>query len=309
MKRILFALSFILPSVVYAGPDPKALLELVGYSYSDSVGVKAQRYRGDPGELEAVKSGDALFYIKGYGYNGSSMVTTPKASVTIKANQDWSTTANGSKVVISGTPDDSTTALDVATFGDFDKGYVVCHETFLDPIAVDSNTFLSAIDVTTVTLAAMTTTYGTADFTIQPIHPRNISFVLYDSGSDSTGTVTITGTNANGDTATETLAFNGTTDAGGAVVSTNAYANLTSIQITYTGYGAANTEKFWVGTSTGIGLANDVYKSANVFKVVENGVNVASGYTINPTYDTYLPASAPDATKDFSVWYRAVKTP
>jgi len=88
-------------------------MELIGYSTSDSVGINATRYRGDSSETETLASGDSLFKIAAYGFNGTSVPSTAKANIKIKTAEAWTTTANGTKIVFETTPIGSTTAAEV----------------------------------------------------------------------------------------------------------------------------------------------------------------------------------------------------
>lgn len=183
-------------------------------------------------------------------------------------------------------------------------GLAIVHESFIDPIAVDSNTFLSAVNITSTTLGAQTTMYVVRDFLVQPPEPRNIAFIV--SGPASTGTVAINGVTGNGDTVTDTLAFNVNTTSK-SVVSNYAFLQLSSVTLTYTAYGDVGTKTFWVGVSSGIGLSNDITSSADVLRATESAAAAAG--TIDATYDTYLPATAPNGTADIQIWYRERTSP
>jgi len=115
MKKILFAAFFLVPGVLNAGPDPKGVLELEGYGNSDAVGITAKRGRNDFTIKEPLASGDLLYFVKGYGYNGTAFGTNPAASIEMSASQAWTSTANGSKIVFKTTPNGSATQATALT--------------------------------------------------------------------------------------------------------------------------------------------------------------------------------------------------
>src|SRR3990167_6238385 len=148
MKRITLIGLLLFSVNSFAGPDPRGVLELESYSTGDSSGIKSSKGRGDFNEKEAVRDGDKLFFLKGYGYiSGSLFSTTPAASANVQAQGDWISTKNGAYWSFSGTPTDSTTEQEVLRIGDFDSGLFVSHETFTNLIAVDTNTVLTDINV------------------------------------------------------------------------------------------------------------------------------------------------------------------
>lgn len=101
MKRAspLSFLFLLAASICLAGPDPRGILELEGYSNGAATGITSKRGRNDFTIKERVASGDELFFIDAYGYNGTSFGNTPAASISIKASENWSTTANGTSIV------------------------------------------------------------------------------------------------------------------------------------------------------------------------------------------------------------------
>lgn len=61
----------------------------------------------------ANQSGDALGIWGVRGYNGTGFVTTSKASITMLANENWTTTANGTAISFQITPPNSTTPSEI----------------------------------------------------------------------------------------------------------------------------------------------------------------------------------------------------
>ena len=111
MKRMfLFVLGLLFSGNLMAGGD----LHLRGYSDSDSVGIKTDRYRGGFLSLGAVQSGDQLFYLDGYAYDGSSLVG-PRIAIRFEAAETWDTTSNGTSISINATPIGSTTMSEIVT--------------------------------------------------------------------------------------------------------------------------------------------------------------------------------------------------
>ena len=206
-----------------------------------------------------------------------------------------STTVNGSLDI---TGDFNITTAELAVF----------QETFIDAIAVDSNTYLSQLDISTSAIgAAGTTSYVLADILVQPTYPRTVSFVMTDSAANSTGTITIGGTTANGDIVTDTYSFGGA-NMGVTRVTDHAFIYLSTVSIAYSGYGSDDDELFWVGVSSHVGVANDPSSAANLVNAIENGARVTSG-TWDFTYDKYLPATAPNGTIDYTLYYKSTATP
>lgn len=113
MKRFILAALIAFPTFLYAGD--KGLLELEGFSLTGSIGISAKRGRGGFYEKETLSSGDCLFRIYSYGYNGTAFGTSSAASMEFTANQAWTPTANGTKITFKTTPDASTTPAAVLT--------------------------------------------------------------------------------------------------------------------------------------------------------------------------------------------------
>lgn len=109
MKKILLSGLLFIPSVLWAGPDPRGILELEGWGNSDAAGITSKRGRNDFTIKEPVTSGDSLFFIKGFGYNGSDFTGTPRAQISFNAAETWTSTNNGADIRFSITPNASTT--------------------------------------------------------------------------------------------------------------------------------------------------------------------------------------------------------
>lgn len=109
MKRLILYSLFLTPFLAYAGPDPRGVLELEGFSNSDSTGITSKRGRNDFTIKEPLASGDTLFFVKGFGYNGTDFTSTARAQMTFNASQAWTANNNGADIRFSVTPDGSAT--------------------------------------------------------------------------------------------------------------------------------------------------------------------------------------------------------
>ena len=84
---------------------------------STAPGVAVQRARGHAGDKEHLYTNDIINGLYGLGYNSSAFTTSSRVSMELQASQNWTTTANGTKILLKTTPDDSTTPATIATFG------------------------------------------------------------------------------------------------------------------------------------------------------------------------------------------------
>lgn len=172
MKRLLMLSSFLFASVLFAGPDPRGILELEGYGNSDAAGITSKRGRNDFTIKETLASGDNLFFIKGYGYNGTSFGTNAAASIEFSANQAWTSTANGSKIIFKTTPDGSVTPATAMTIDDDGNVAVtgtmattgattLSSATVTNRLLVGSGTGISTITATAATIGVDMSLGGT----------------------------------------------------------------------------------------------------------------------------------------------------
>lgn len=109
MKRIILLLLAVLTALPIYADD-----ELYD-SYGSTPGNRIRRSRGHERDRDVILSGDGINGIYGRGFNGSAYTTSDRVSIELQANENWSTTANGTKVLIKTTPDGSTTMATVAT--------------------------------------------------------------------------------------------------------------------------------------------------------------------------------------------------
>jgi hypothetical protein len=87
-------------------------------AYGGTPGFRVWRANGHPQGRRTIKSGDVINSLVGYGFNGTSFTTSGGVAIKLEANQDWSTTANGTKIIFETTPDGSTSAAEVMSIDD-----------------------------------------------------------------------------------------------------------------------------------------------------------------------------------------------
>ncbi len=73
--------------------------------------LSGRRANGTSSAPVTVTNGLNLLYITGQGYNGTGF-TSDRATIGLRANQDWNSTNNGTQIVFSTTPNNSTTISD-----------------------------------------------------------------------------------------------------------------------------------------------------------------------------------------------------
>lgn len=168
-------------------------------------------------------------------------------------------------------------------------------DLFMDVLAVSatairSNELLNAATPITFTLDA------------QPDVPRTLSGHFDTHAQITAYTIVITGTDAKGNTVTETF-----TEAASPwdFETVNAYATITSIIMTArTGSGAGDTMD--IGVTDVLGLSNEIYSTSDVYKIKKNAANaVVAVAQVNATYHTYdMAVIGLAATDDFTIWYK-----
>ena len=110
---LIFCVGLATSPFLHAGADPRGVLELEGYGNGSPAGITAKRARNDFTIKERVASGDRLFFVDAYGYNGTGFPTNPSASIEIDASENWTSSANGASIVFKVTPPGSTTSSQV----------------------------------------------------------------------------------------------------------------------------------------------------------------------------------------------------
>jgi hypothetical protein len=178
----------------------------------------------------------------------------------------------------------------------------------LAALTVDEWADVPAADPVGVLASTLTTTAAVThavDITLDP--PRNVTLTCDDSATTWSGSMTVTGTDVNGDAITETVAFTNNTLTAGL----KAFAHISSLarpaQLDALGH-------YSVGFGTLIGLAKKIKSRAGALAVVmeiEVGVVKACDALVG-TYvapatgapnGTYDPGTAPNGTNDYAVYY------
>jgi len=116
MKRLVVLAAFVVASWVTVFAEGNSPIYIT-YNDDAGTGPVMKRARGQFGTPSKIYSSDVLGQFHAYGHNGSAFAG-PKGSIEVQANQDWSTTANGTKILFKTTPDGSTTQATVATLDD-----------------------------------------------------------------------------------------------------------------------------------------------------------------------------------------------
>lgn len=169
-------------------------------------------------------------------------------------------------------------------------------EHFLDLLAAAVDNVRNNEDLSAAVPIAVT-------ITAQPGAARTLSWVITHAQITAL-TIVFVGTNAKGDTVTQTFT------AGGAVWSgetSEAFARITSITVTArTGTGAGDLLD--VGLGSKVGLANPLHDASSVLKIVKNHLDMLpAAYTVEAVYDTVDLSTGGGivANDDFTITYRA----
>ncbi len=199
-----------------------------------------------------------------------------------------------------------------------DGGIINQTEIWLAPIAISSFAYLNYAGVSTTTLLSGTTAFTSAlvGFT-QPDYPRNIGVGLWYNGQSSTSnircTFTLSGKDARGEDLYETIAGSATAVTYGV----KAFSSIQSFSLsgatntckdgessTTITPGETNTMNICLGCGDVMGLSADIQSSSDVYKVIENKLNVSTAsVSINVANDTIDFVSASNATINFIVKY------
>ncbi len=208
------------------------------------------------------------------------------------------TASSDSNIVTGNNISNSTYALDIGTGGAGvgNISFNAHDDFFMDVLAVSatqvrSNEDLSEAIPNTFTLDA------------QPDVPRTLSGHFDTHAQITAYTIVFTGVDAKGNIVTETF-----TEAASPwdFETVNSYSTITSIIMTArTGTGAGDTMD--IGITDVLGLSNNIYATADVYKIKKNNANaVVAVAQVNATYDTYdMAVIGLGGTDDFTIWYRS----
>lgn len=197
----------------------------------------------------------------------------------------------------------------------------IVHETWVNPLAVDSNTIRS-VAIATATLQGVTTTWTEAmQRCTQWDVPRTLAFRVYCKdvvGTDMvatsatiTSTLKLIGYDTQGSSATETIT---STCCCNSFTGNIAWAKVTDYEITYapsattaTGVDVAyGTMYFVIGTGAKLGLSRQLEASTDVIAVNEGGTGIYTSntsLTVSATYDTVDFVTDPTSSASYQVWY------
>jgi hypothetical protein len=171
--------------------------------------------------------------------------------------------------------------------------------------ATASGTAYKVLNISSATIMAAATTWTLASSMYTDIiTPRNLVFVSSAATTNTAQVMSlsalVTGVDAKGNSATETITFSTTTGTGNI-----AWSTITSVVVSATavGTGADTNITIDMGSGVKIGLPCDLISSSEVLKVTENAA-LSTTYTLSTTYDTITFAAAPDSTKHYVVWLR-----
>jgi hypothetical protein len=129
---------------------------------------------------------------------------------------------------------------------------------------------------------------------------RNVTFTTAGATpADAPATALITGTNMDGAAQTETVNIAQTATIANGV---KAFKTITSV-VYSAGDGAAATVSIGFGLKFGLGKKPKARAGlTSAIREIEVGVLVTTG-TLDATNRTYLPATAPDGTRDYCIYY------
>jgi hypothetical protein len=141
MKSFFLTMLFVLSPFSYAAEsqlNPST-------SWGDSV-IRVQRGRGHPGDKATIQSGDVINGLAGRGYNGSAFTTSDGISLELQASEAWTSTANGTKLLIKTTPVTTATAATSLTVSSAGLGLLsdAAPRTNLTPLSAGTLVWNSA---------------------------------------------------------------------------------------------------------------------------------------------------------------------
>lgn len=190
-------------------------------------------------------------------------------------------------------PETSAHWLRGSTGGRVKRGFIAVYSE--TPIAADTDYILndratSASAVTTVTT-----------FLAQPDVPRVITVTPGGTTADvPAGDVTITGTDACGQTITDTITFAANASTAGTTV--KAFKTITSIAFPIQDGAAATYD---VGVGAALGIAHVLYTGSQAILKTLDATADTGSFTLNADVSrcVYTPSGTPDGTKRLRLWY------
>lgn len=190
----------------------------------------------------------------------------------------------------------------------FDSSATIAGATTVDDVTIGGNIASRALytrlqdvkddasnNVLAATAVATTTTSITSTSLTQPDYPRNIRITLTSAAQRAAGNITVSGTDAQGNSTSETLAMTAIT-ATEALTGSVPWAVVDTIALpTQTG---SITVTIGLGEKFGLPLIPQA--SADVFFFTKANAYTSS-YTVNTTYGTVLPTADVAANDDYTI--------
>lgn len=181
----------------------------------------------------------------------------------------------------------------------------------IDPATASQTAYMNfAFEPNALMVAGGTTSYTltNGDFT-DIITPRNLVIISSATTAPTatfSGSVLITGTDAKGRAATETITISTNTTLYG--TGNKAWSSVTSLALVITSTGNVSTAAFklQVGSGNKIGMPADIQAAGDIYKVIEAGALTTTA-VISAVYDTITFVNATDGSKDYHVFYKFKK--
>lgn len=179
-----------------------------------------------------------------------------------------------------------------------------CYE-LTDPAAASANGLHAATATTVAVQVLLTADLIAGGKTALAAYPRNVTFTTAGgTASDAPATATIVGTDIDGNALSETVTLAQTATIANGV---KAFKTITSITFAA---GDGTDATIAVGFGNVFGLPSKVQARAGgvaVIKEIQDGTTPTAGTYVSaatsPPYGTWTPNSAPDAAKDYAVYY------
>lgn len=129
------------------GASSNNLLVIGNYSAGGTTGVSTFSARGTSASPTATQSGDDIYFMGGRGYGSSTWGIGSKVSINMEASQAWTDSAQGTKITLSTTPNNSTTRADVMTIDQSAK-VGIGTTTPSQPLSVVGTTTMDRTEIT-----------------------------------------------------------------------------------------------------------------------------------------------------------------
>jgi hypothetical protein len=191
----------------------------------------------------------------------------------------------------------------------FDDGIPMVY-TIVAPAATNQTVLMNHAFEPNAMMTAGSTSYTLAngDY-INPAIPRNLVIISSATGagdSDATflGTIVATGYDAKHQAVTESITISTNTTLYG--TGNVAWSSVTSLAMVPVSTGDVSIAFFnlQVGVGDKFGIPADLQEAGDLYHATEADVSTASAdYTLDLTYDTYLPNDVADGTDSYSLFY------